>query len=72
MTGATGATTVEIDHAACIVSGMCASVAPELFQVSDDSRRIMVLQPTVPDELADEARNAALCCPVEAITVASA
>ncbi len=64
--------TVTIDHATCIVSGMCASVAPELFRVSDDNREIIVLQPEVPSELEDEARSAAVCCPVEAITVASA
>lgn len=64
--------TVKIDHATCIVSGMCASMAPDLFQVSDDNRQIILLQPEVPAEMEDEARNAALCCPVEAITVTPA
>lgn len=61
--------TIELDHTTCIVSGMCASVAPDLFQVADDNSEIMVLQPTVPDELLDDAVNAEVCCPVEAITV---
>ncbi|MCY4370489.1 MAG: ferredoxin [bacterium] len=61
--------TIELDHATCIVSGMCASVAPDLFRVSDDSSEIVVLQPDVPAELVDDAINAELCCPVEAITV---
>ena len=61
--------TIELDHATCIVSGMCASVAPDLFQVSDDNEEIIVLQPDVPDELLDDALSAEVCCPVEAISV---
>ena len=67
--GGVGVATIELDHATCIVSGMCASVAPDLFEVSDDSSEIIVLQPIVPDELLDDALNAEVCCPVEAITV---
>ena len=61
--------TIELDHAVCIVSGMCASVAPALFRVADDNSEIVVLQTTVPDDLLDEAANAEVCCPVEAIRV---
>ena len=48
---------------------MCASVAPDLFRVADDNSAVIVLQAEVPSELADDAINAELCCPVEAITV---
>ena len=61
--------TIELDHGVCIVSGMCASVAPALFQVADDSSEIIVLQSTVSDDLLDDAVNAEVCCPVEAIRV---
>lgn len=61
--------TIELDHAVCIVSGMCASVAPELFEVADDQSEVVVLRPDLPDELVGDAQNAAVCCPVEAITV---
>ena len=61
--------TIELDHATCIVSGMCASVAPDLFRVADDNSEIVVLQPEVPAGLVDDAINAEICCPVEAITV---
>ena len=64
--------TIELDHATCIVSGMCASVAPDLFQVADDNSEIVVLQPEVPPELLDDAMNAEVCCPVEAIRVVGA
>ncbi len=61
--------TIELDHATCIVSGMCASVAPDLFRISDDNSEIEVLQRVVPAELVNDAINAEVCCPVEAITV---
>ena len=61
--------TIELDHATCIVSGMCASVAPDLFQVADDDSEIIVLQPNVPAELVADALGAEVCCPVEALTV---
>ena len=61
--------TIELDHATCIVSGMCASVAPDLFRIADDDSEVVVLQPNIPDELVSDALNAELCCPVEAITV---
>ena len=61
--------TIELDHATCIVSGMCASVAPDLFRVADDNSEVIVVRPVVPAELLDDALNAEICCPVEAITV---
>lgn len=67
--GEAGVATIELDHAVCIVSGMCASVAPELFEVADDQSEVVVLRPDLPVELVGDAQNAAVCCPVEAITV---
>ena len=67
--GEAGVATIELDHAVCIVSGMCESVAPELFEVADDQSKVVVLRPDLPDELVGDAQNAAVCCPVEAITV---
>ena len=62
--------TVEVDHDVCIVSGMCASLAPEIFDI-DDGLRLEILQSTVSGELVAKARSAESCCPVEAITVDS-
>lgn len=64
-----GVATVELDHAVCIVSGMCASVAPDLFEVAADNSAVVVLAPELSDAQVAEAENAAVCCPVEAITV---
>ena len=62
--------TVEVDHDVCIVSGMCASLAPEIFDI-DDGLKLEVLQSTVPGELVAKARSAESCCPMEAIRVNS-
>ncbi len=60
---------VAVDHGTCIVSGMCAAVAPEIFDVDDAGLKVEVLKPVVTGGLVDEARNAEACCPVEAIAV---
>ena len=60
---------VSVDHATCIVSGMCASVAAEIFELDDDGRAVVVLQPEVSGELVARARSAEFVCPVEAISV---
>ena len=62
--------TVEVNHDVCIVSGMCASLAPEIFDI-DDGLRLEVLQSTVSGELVAKARSAGSCCPMEAIRVDS-
>ena len=64
--------TVEVDFGTCIVSGMCASLAPEIFDIDDDGTQLEVLQAQVPPELADKAISAEACCPVSAIKVTSA
>ena len=61
--------TVEVDHETCIVSGMCASVASAVFRIADDNSAVIVMEPTVSGQMATDARNAAITCPVEAITV---
>ncbi len=61
--------TVEVNRDTCIVSGMCASLAPDIFDIDDDGTRLEILRPTVPPELVDDARSAEACCPVSAITV---
>ena len=48
---------------------MCASLAPEIFDIDDDGLKLEVLQPTLPPELVAKARSAEACCPVEAIKV---
>ena len=52
----------------CVVSGMCESVAPDLFEIDDDGD-LQVLQPEPPVALLDLARQAARSCPTRALTV---
>ena len=47
--------TVEVNHDICIVSGMCASLAPEIFDIDDDGLKLEILQPTLPPELVAKA-----------------
>jgi ferredoxin len=56
---------LEIDHARCVGSGMCAGVAPEYFTIEVEKS-----WPASPIVEADDAVMAAAeCCPMEAITV---
>ena len=63
------AATVEFDEGICVVSGMCTSLAPEIFRVSDDRLTLEVLQTEIPAELVAKAERAEACCPMDAIKV---
>ena len=55
---------VSVDRAVCLGSGMCAALAPDLFELDD------VAKPRKPDIEPDEvALDAADQCPAQAITV---
>lgn len=52
----------------CVVSGMCESVAPDLFEIDDDGD-LQVLQPEPPADRLEVARQAARSCPTRALKV---
>jgi ferredoxin len=54
-----------VDRTVCIGSGMCAALAPELFQLDDDHARPVTAE-VEPTELALDAADQ---CPTMAITV---
>lgn len=55
---------VSVDHSVCLGSGMCAALAPELFQLDDYASPV---RPDIePDELALDAADQ---CPAQAIAV---
>ncbi|RLF90612.1 ferredoxin [Thermococci archaeon] len=68
---------VTIDHESCIACGVCASVAPEIFEANEEGKSILVEKfrtssPTegeIPDDMKDMAETAASSCPVGAIKV---
>lgn len=57
-----------VDRDRCIVSGMCTSIAPEIFRIGDDGALTILLTDLTP-ELVEKADNAVLCCPVEALSL---
>ena len=60
---------VAVDEHKCAGSSLCVGVAPELFAMTPDRGRAVVKVAVVPDELHEDAREAAECCPFAAIEV---
>ncbi len=56
---------IEVDQDTCIGSGMCNAIAPEHFLL--EGATSVALKPTT--DAAEDVREAAESCPVEAITV---
>lgn len=61
---------IAINDERCIVSGMCTSIAPEIFQIGDDGKTKVLIE-DLPPELAEKAESAEMCCPTEAILIQS-
>jgi ferredoxin len=58
---------VTVDRALCIGSGDCVDTAPDVFQLDDEDKAVVVDPDGAPvDDIIDAARN----CPVSAIFVA--
>jgi ferredoxin len=57
---------VTVDHDLCEANGICAGLAPEVFEV-DDEDHLHILLPQVPARLADVARRAVGACPKTAL-----
>lgn len=59
---------IVVDADICAVTGGCAHLAPEVFEVRDDGF-LHVLRPEPPVEWHDDVRRAADLCPTGAITL---
>lgn len=59
---------IRVDKDKCIGNGMCAALAPEHFEVSNDGD-LTVLQENVSDSDVATVQGAVLSCPAAAITV---
>lgn len=57
-----------IDPERCSGTGMCTSVAPELFTLNEEGRAEAIL-PDVPLALKESVDAAVVCCPMSAISV---
>lgn len=60
---------IEVDRATCVGSGTCAGLAPDHFELGDDGLAHAIRSVAEDDE---SLREAADCCPVQAILVSSA
>lgn len=59
---------ISIDNEKCIGIGSCVTLAPDLFEIADSGKAI-VLIPEPGDELHDLARSAEAGCPTDAIVI---
>ena len=59
---------IVVDWDLCLGSGMCAGIAPDLFELdSEGSMSVRIETPS--DDYRTSLETAAACCPVEAISV---
>ena len=58
---------VRIIKEECIACGVCADIAPEVFEMGDDAAEVKV--DDVPAEAQESVREAAESCPTEAIVI---
>ena len=57
-----------VDQDTCIACGMCVSSCNEVYEFNDDGQAESIVD-LVPPELAEDARQAANNCPVNAIGI---
>ncbi len=57
-----------VDQELCIGCGLCAQVAPEVYEMKDDKAVAIVSE--IPEDMEEDAQNGADQCPVTAITIA--
>ncbi|MEU8513414.1 FAD-dependent oxidoreductase [Kitasatospora sp. NPDC048722] len=62
-----GPVKVSVDNSRCHVYGICQQEAPEVFRISESGS--LHYTANLPARLAAQARQAARCCPMQAITV---
>jgi len=59
---------ISVDRDRCIGSGMCALIAPEIFDQDEDDGRVRLLDAR-PRRCHEAVRQAAVACPSEAVEV---
>jgi ferredoxin len=61
---------IVVDRARCTGQAMCESIAPGIFQVTDDGQ-VEIQVAAVPDGLLSKAEWAVSCCPNQALELES-
>ncbi|MFG2076011.1 ferredoxin [Nonomuraea maritima] len=59
---------VSVDELVCEANGVCAGLAPEVFELDDDDQ-LHILLPEPPPELRDHVRHAVRSCPKAALSL---
>jgi ferredoxin len=57
-----------VSQDACIGCGLCPSISPEVFEMKDDGKAHVLVEP-IPEAAFDSAKEAESSCPVDAIAV---
>jgi ferredoxin len=60
---------VQVDRERCVASGVCESLAPDVFEIDDDGVLPVHLEEPADDEL-DDVRDAVQQCPARALALA--
>ena len=60
-----------VDRDKCIGSGMCTTIAPQLFDMDDDGLLIVIKETPAPHEQRS-LLDAVACCPVNALSATDA
>jgi ferredoxin len=63
---------VTVDLEKCQGYANCITDAPEVFDLSDETNKVILLQDRPADSLSRQVREASLNCPVQAITIEEA
>jgi len=58
---------VTVDAVLCEANSLCARIAPEVFSTDDDDVLNIAADGEVPQDLADQVREAVRCCPKTAL-----
>jgi ferredoxin len=56
-----------VDQDTCIGCGLCVNTCPEVFETEGEKVKVKVSE--IPEEVQEQAKEAAANCPVEAITI---
>jgi ferredoxin len=59
---------IRTDVEACVGAGQCVLLAPDVFDVSDDGKVVVLVEQPTGDRIVD-VRNAVVACPAFAIEV---
>ncbi|MDG1904335.1 MAG: ferredoxin [Arenicella sp.] len=59
---------VTADTAQCCGYGLCAQMCPEVYTL-DDNGIVYIENESIPNELLDEAKEGAECCPAQVLSI---